>query len=581
MVNMEERLLKLRHSLSHVMAQAVLRKFPDAMLAIGPAIEEGFYYDFLLPRALTPEDLQDIEQEMRKIFKGRHSFIRRELSRDEAKKLFGSQRFKLELIDELPEGEPITTYTHDTFTDLCKGPHVDNTKDIPINAFKLLEVSGAYWRGDEKNPQLQRIYGAAFFAKEELDAYLTRLEEIKERDHRKLGKELELFHLSDEIGSGLTLWLPKGAAVRAALEEYWKSAHFNAGYSIVYSPHIARLDLWKTSGHWDFYRENMYAPMEIDGQDYELKPMNCPFHIQMYKMRNRSYRELPLRWAELGTVYRYERSGVLHGLMRVRGFTQDDAHIFVTPEQLNQEIINILNLNLEILRTCGFSDYDVFLSTMPQKHVGSDENWQRATDALKAALEKMGLAYKIDPGEGVFYGPKIDIKIKDALGRSWQCTTVQVDFNLPERFHVTYVGEDGLEHQPIMIHRALMGSLERFFGVLIEHYKGAFPVWMAPVQVRLIPVTDKQIDYCRRVVLDLRNMGIRAELDDGPDRMQKKIRTAQQEKVPYQVVVGQREADNEAVSVRLRTNEDLGAMPLSAFKQMLRHVIDERSQVLK
>jgi threonyl-tRNA synthetase len=321
--------------------------------------------------------------------------------------------------------------------------------------------------------------------------------------------------------------------------------------------------------------------MEIDGQDYELKPMNCPFHIQMYKMRNRSYRELPLRWAELGTVYRYERSGVLHGLMRVRGFTQDDAHIFVTPEQLNQEIINILNLNLEILRTCGFSDYDVFLSTMPQKHVGSDENWQRATDALKAALEKMGLAYKIDPGEGVFYGPKIDIKIKDALGRSWQCTTVQVDFNLPERFHVTYVGEDGLEHQPIMIHRALMGSLERFFGVLIEHYKGAFPVWMAPVQVRLIPVTDKQIDYCRRVVLDLRNMGIRAELDDGPDRMQKKIRTAQQEKVPYQVVVGQREADNEAVSVRLRTNEDLGAMPLSAFKQMLRHVIDERSQVLK
>jgi len=581
LVNMEERLLKLRHSLSHVMAQAVLRKFPDAMLAIGPAIEEGFYYDFLLPRALTPEDLQDIEQEMRKIFKGRHSFIRRELSRDEAKKLFGSQRFKLELIDELPEGEPITTYTHDTFTDLCKGPHVDNTKDIPINAFKLLEVSGAYWRGDEKNPQLQRIYGAAFFAKEELDAYLTRLEEIKERDHRKLGKELELFHLSDEIGSGLTLWLPKGAAVRAALEEYWKSAHFKAGYSIVYSPHIARLDLWKTSGHWDFYRENMYAPMEIDGQDYELKPMNCPFHIQMYKMRNRSYRELPLRWAELGTVYRYERSGVLHGLMRVRGFTQDDAHIFVTPEQLNQEIINILNLNLEILRTCGFSDYDVFLSTMPQKHVGSDENWQRATDALKAALEKMGLAYKIDPGEGVFYGPKIDIKIKDALGRSWQCTTVQVDFNLPERFHVTYVGEDGLEHQPIMIHRALMGSLERFFGVLIEHYKGAFPVWMAPVQVRLIPVTDKQIDYCRRVVLDLRNMGIRAELDDGPDRMQKKIRTAQQEKVPYQVVVGQREADNEAVSVRLRTNEDLGAMPLSAFKQMLRHVIDERSQVLK
>ncbi|RDE15611.1 MAG: threonine--tRNA ligase [Candidatus Thorarchaeota archaeon] len=578
---MEERLLKLRHSLSHVMAQAVLGKFPDAMLAIGPAIEEGFYYDFLLPRALTPEDLQDIEQEMRKIIKGRHSFIRRELSREEARKLFRNQRFKLELIDELPEGEPITTYTHDTFTDLCRGPHVDNTKDIPINAFKLLEVSGAYWRGDERNPQLQRIYGTAFFTKEELDAYLTRLEEIKERDHRKLGKELELFHLSDEIGSGLVLWLPKGAAVRSALEEYWRSAHFKAGYSVVYSPHIARLDLWKTSGHWDFYRDNMYSPMEIDGQDYELKPMNCPFHIQMYKMRNRSYRELPLRWAELGTVYRYERGGVLHGLMRVRGFTQDDAHIFVTPEQLNQEIINILNLNLEILRTCGFSEYDVFLSTMPQKHVGSDENWQKATDALKAALEKMGLTYKIDPGEGVFYGPKIDIKIKDALGRSWQCTTVQVDFNLPERFHVTYVGGDGLEHQPIMIHRALMGSLERFFGVLIEHYKGAFPVWMAPVQVRLIPVTDKQVDYCRRVVVQLRDVGIRAELDDGPDRMQKKIRTAQQEKVPYQVVVGQREAELGQVAVRLRTNEDLGPMPLSEFKSMLLRIIDGHSQALK
>jgi threonyl-tRNA synthetase len=578
---MEEKLLKLRHSLSHVMAEAVLKKFPDALLGIGPAIEEGFYYDFLLPRALTPEDLNEIEQEMKRTIKGNFKFVRKELSRAEAKKAFKNQRFKLELIDELPEGETISTYTSDTFTDLCKGPHVESTKDIPANAFKLLETSGAYWRGDEKKPQLQRIYGTAFSTKTELDEYLKRLEEIKERDHRKLGKDLELFHLSDDVGSGLVLWLPKGAAVRAALEEYWRSAHFKAGYQIVYSPHIAKLDLWKTSHHWEFYRENMYSPMTIEEQEYELKPMNCPFHIMMYKMRKRSYRELPLRWAELGTVYRYERSGVLHGLMRVRGFTQDDAHIFVAPEQLDQELVNILNLNLQILRTCGFSEYDIYLSTMPEHHVGSDENWKRATDALGNVLEKLKLSYKIDPGEGVFYGPKIDIKIKDTLGRSWQCTTIQVDFNLPEAFQVTYVGEDGREHQPIMLHRALMGSLERFFGVLIEHYKGAFPVWMAPVQARLIPVTDKQLEYCRRVVTELRDMGIRAELDDAPERMQKKILTAQQEKVPYQLVVGEREAGQEQVAVRLRTNEDLGPMPLADFKRMIRRIVDEHSPLLK
>ncbi|RDE16295.1 MAG: threonine--tRNA ligase [Candidatus Thorarchaeota archaeon] len=578
---MDEKLLKLRHSLSHVMAEAVLKKFPDALLGIGPAIEEGFYYDFLLPRALTPEDLNEIEQEMRRIVKGNIKFVRKELSRAEARKAFKNQKFKLELIDELPEGETISTYTSDTFTDLCKGPHVESTKEIPANAFKLLEASGAYWRGDEKNPQLQRIYGTAFSSKNELDEYLKRLEEIKERDHRKLGKDLELFHLSDEIGAGLVLWMPKGAAVRMALEEYWKSAHFKAGYQVVYSPHIAKLDLWKTSHHWEFYRENMYSPMEIEGQDYELKPMNCPFHLQMYKMRKRSYRELPLRWAELGTVYRFERSGVLHGLMRVRGFTQDDAHIIVTPEQLESELVNILNLNLEILRTCGFSEYDIYLSTMPDHHVGTYENWEKATSALKSVLEKTNLPYKIDPGEGVFYGPKIDIKIKDTLGRAWQCTTIQVDFNLPEAFHITYVGEDGQEHQPIMLHRALMGSLERFFGVLIEHYKGAFPVWMAPVQARLIPVTDKQTEYCRRVVAELRDMGIRAELDDAPERMQKKIMTAQHEKVPYQLVVGEREAGQEQVAVRLRTNEDLGPMPLADFKRMIRRIIDERSASLK
>ncbi len=578
---MDEKLLKLRHSLSHVMAQAVLEMFPDAKLGIGPAIEEGFYYDFLLPRPLTPEDLKKIQSRMKKIIKGNHDFVRKEITRDEAVEMFKDQPFKLELIQELPEDEPISTYTHSTFTDLCRGPHVANTKEIPIKAFKLLEVSGAYWRGDEKNPQLQRIYGTAFETPEELKAYLERLEEIRQRDHRRLGKELELYYMTDAIGSGLVLWLPKGGAVRVALEDYWREAHFKAGYDIVFSPHIAKIDLWKTSGHLDFYSENMYSPIEIDEQKYEIKPMNCPFHVQMYKMRTRSYREFPLRWAELGTVYRYERSGVLHGLLRVRGFTQDDAHIIVRPDQLNDEIINILRLNIEILKTCGFSEYDIYLSTKPEKYVGSDENWEKATEALRLALEQMGLKYEIDPGEGVFYGPKIDIKIRDALGRSWQCTTVQVDFNLPERFDMTYIAEDGQEHQPIMIHRALMGSLERFFGVLIEHYKGAFPVWLSPVQARLIPITDEQLDYCYELAREFKALGIRVEVDDGPERMQKKIRNAQMEKIPYQLVVGQREAESRQVAVRLRTNENLGPMSVDEFKDMVTRIISTRSQELK
>ncbi len=574
---MDEKLLRLRHSLAHVMAQAVLELFPDAKLGIGPAIEDGFYYDFLLPRPLTPEDLKEIETIMRRSIKEKHDFIREEITREQALEMFKDQPFKIELINDLPPDETISIYRHDGFVDLCRGPHVSNTGDIPPKAFKLLEVSGAYWRGNEKNPQLQRIYGTAFFTKDELRAYLDRLEEIRQRDHRRLGKELELFHMSEAIGSGLVLWLPKGAAVRAALEDYWRQAHFKAGYELVYSPHIARLDLWKTSGHLDFYRENMYSPIKIDEQEYQIKPMNCPFHVQMYKMRKRSYREFPIRWAELGTVYRYERSGVLHGLLRVRGFTQDDAHIFCRPDQLNDEITNILNLNLDILRTCGFEDYDIYLSTKPEKYVGSDESWEKATDALRRALETMGLEYQVDPGEGVFYGPKVDIKIRDALGRSWQCTTVQVDFNLPERFDLTYIAEDGAEHRPIMIHRALMGSMERFFGVLIEHYKGAFPVWMAPVQARLIPITDAQLDYCYEVARELRDLGVRVEVDDGPERMQKKIRNAQLEKVPYQLVVGKREAEKRQVAVRLRTNENLGPMSLDDFKEMVLRVINTRS----
>ena len=577
---MDEDLHRLRHSLAHVMAQAVVMIFPDAKIGIGPAIDDGFYYDFLLPRYLTPEDLSEIEEKMQRIIRSDHAFVRREVSREEAKEIFKDQPFKLELIDEMPEGEVISVYTQDTFTDLCRGPHLRNTKDIPKKAFKLLSTSGAYWRGDERSAQLQRIYGAAFRSKDELGEYLRRLEEMRERDHRKLGRELELFHVSEEVGSGLILWLPKGAAVRAALEDYWREAHFKAGYELVYSPHIAKIDLWKTSGHLDFYSENMYSPIDIDELEFELKPMNCPFHVQMYKLRTRSYRELPMRWAELGTVYRYERSGVLHGLMRVRGFTQDDAHIMTTPEQLNDEIVKILELNLEILKTCGFSDYDIFLSTKPEKYAGTDANWEKATEALSSALGRMKLPYKVDPGEGVFYGPKIDIKIRDALNRSWQCTTVQVDFNLPDRFNMQYIGEDGKEHQPIMIHRALMGSMERFFGVLIEHYKGAFPVWLAPVQAKIIPITDSQNEYGRRVVAELRAQGMRAELDDGPDRMQKKIRNAQAEKVPYQLVVGEREAENLQVSVRLRTNENIGPMALDDFKDRLIEISKTRSMEL-
>jgi threonyl-tRNA synthetase len=559
------------------MAEAVILMFPDAKVGIGPAIEDGFYYDFLLPRTLTPEDLEVIEASMKKIIKEKHDFERKEITKEEARKMFKDQGFKLELIDELPDDEVVSVYTQSNFTDLCRGPHLANSKEIRSNAFKLLSTSGAYWRGNEKNAQLQRIYGTGFFTKEELKAHLEKLEEIRSRDHRILGKELELYHVSDEIGSGLPLWMPKGAAVRDALEDYWKEAHFLANYEIINSPHIAKIELWETSGHLEFYSENMYSPMEIDEQDYELKPMNCPFHVQMYKMRTRSYRELPIRWAELGTVYRYERSGVLHGLLRVRGFTQDDAHIFMTPEQLDSEIVKILNLTFEILKTTGFVEYDIYLSTKPEKYIGTDEIWEVATAALEKALKKMKLSYEIDPGEGVFYGPKIDIKIRDALERSWQCTTIQVDFNLPERYNMKYIAKDGQEHQPIMIHHALLGSLERFFGILIEHYKGAFPVWMAPVQARLIPITDNEVEYCQKIRTELRSYGIRADVDDGPERMQKKIRTAQKEKIPYQVVVGQKEAAEGHVSVRMRNNEKLPVMPIEDFKEMILRVIKSRT----
>jgi len=579
----EKELEKLRHSTSHVMAEAVLKLFPEAKLGIGPAIENGFYYDFDLPRALTPEDLRAIEEEMRKIIKGNHPFIRKEISREEALELFKDQPYKLELIQEMPEDEVITIYTQDTFTDLCKGPHIEHTGQIPLDGFKLLSVAGAYWRGDERRPQLQRIYGTAWPTKEELEKYLAWLEEVERRDHRRLGKDLDLFSIHPELGAGLVLWHPKGGLIRYLIEEFWRQEHLKWGYEFVFTPHIGRSWLWETSGHLDFYRENMYSPMDIEGQDYYIKPMNCPFHIAIYKSRRRSYRELPLRWAELGTVYRYERSGVLHGLLRVRGFTQDDAHIFCTPEQIEDEILGCLDLTLHLLRAFGFHEYDIALSVRdpehPEKYIGTDEMWEMAEGSLIKALEKRKLPYRREEGEAVFYGPKIDIKIKDALGRSWQCTTIQFDFNLPERFDLTYIGPDGKEHRPYMVHRALLGSMERFFGVLIEHYAGAFPVWLAPVQARLIPITDRHHEYAHQVAARLKEAGLRVDVDDGAERMQAKIRKAQLEKIPYMLIVGDREMAEGKVAVRLRTGEDLGPKPVEEFIAMAKEAIEEKRPI--
>jgi len=565
---------RLRHSAAHVMADAVKRLFPGVKITIGPAVEEGFYYDFDYKRAFTSEDLAKIEEEMARIVDARLPFQCEEVTREEARAIFKDEPYKLELIHDLPEGERITIYRHGEFTDLCRGPHVEDTGKI--GAFKLTSVAGAYWRGDEKRQQLQRIYGTAFSSKEELKEHLAKLEEAAKRDHRKLGRELDLYSTLEDLGPGLVLWHPKGGRIRKAMEDFWRDEHVKNGYEILFTPHIARLELWKTSGHWDFYRENMYSPMLVDNMEYELKPMNCPFHIQIYKTKLHSYREFPMRWAELGTVYRYERSGVLHGLMRVRGFTQDDAHIFCRSDQLEDEIERVLGFSLHILRSFGFSDFDIFLSTKPEKHVGDDAAWELAEGALRKALEKSKLKFEVDPGEGVFYGPKIDIKIKDSLGRSWQCTTIQVDFNLPERYRMDYVGSDGARHQPIMIHRALMGSLERFFGVMIEHYAGAFPPWLAPVQALLLSVGDGQIEYANKVAGMFLDKGLRAEVDDRNEKLGLKIREAQLSKVPYMLVVGAREAEAGTVAVRSRKEGDLGAMKIEAFVERLAKEVAER-----
>lgn len=567
----------LRHSAAHVMASAVQKLFPGVKVTIGPVIENGFFYDFDSERHFSSEDLEAIEKMMAEIAGENLPFVREEVSREEAIRLFKEmgENYKVEIIEGLPADEKITLYRTGGFVDLCRGPHVETTGKI--KAFKLLTTAGAYWRGDEKNKMLQRIYGTAFTDPKALKAHLEFLKEAEARDHRKLGHKLELFSSLEDQGPGFILWHPKGARIRGAIEDFWRETHRQRGYEIVFTPHMAKLDIWRTSGHVQFYSENMFSPMEVEGQEYEVKPMNCPFHIMIYNSRGRSYRELPIRLAELGTVYRYERSGVLHGLLRVRGFTQDDAHIFCRPDQIESEVSQVLDLVTYFMKTFGFNEYEIFLSTRPPKSVGSDLHWEVATESLKAALEKKGFAYQIDPGEGVFYGPKIDLKIKDILGRSWQCSTVQVDFNLPERFQVQYVGEDGVKHQTIMIHRALMGSLERFFGVLIEHYAGAFPLWLSPVQVTLIPITDAQIPYAKEIQERLAEEGFRVELDQRSEKLGFKIREAQMHKIPYMVVLGEKEVASKVVSVRARTGGDKGQMSVRDLLMMLKKESAEKS----
>lgn len=577
LIDTPEGLEILRHSASHVMAQAVKALYANVRLAIGPAIADGFYYDFDTEHAFVPEDLEKIEAKMREIIKADLPFAGSQLPIKDGLDLFRQmgEMYKEEIIGGLG-GETLSIYRQGDFVDLCRGPHLPSTGWI--KAFKLTGTAGAYWRGDEKNKMLQRVYGTAFATKEDLKAHLDRLEEAKRRDHRKLGRELDLFTTSEDIGSGLVLWHPNGATVRMVIEDFWKAEHVKGSYSLVYTPHIANVGLWKTSGHWDFYKESLFSPMDVEGQEYIVKPMNCPFHIQIYKTQLKSYRDLPVRYAELGTVYRYERSGALHGLLRVRGFTQDDAHIFMTPDQLEGEIKGVLNFTLYILQSFGFNEFDIYLSTRPEKYVGSLENWSKAEGALKSALDASGLPYSIDPGEGVFYGPKIDIKIKDVIGRSWQCSTIQVDFNLPERFDVTYRDERGHDSRPIMIHRALMGSLERFFGCLVEHYAGAFPTWLAPVQAVILTVTDRNNEYAASVLDRLKSAGIRAELDSRNEKLGYKIREAQLRKIPYQLVVGDSEQAEGKVAPRKRGGETIDPMPLEDF---ISHIqADNRPAVL-
>jgi len=566
----DEQLRRMRHSAAHILAEAVLEMFPEAKYAIGPPIDNGFYYDFELPRAITPDDLKVIERRMKKSVKRNVPIEGEWIPKAQAQEIFKDQPYKLELIADL-EDDLVGHFTHAKFEDLCRGGHTDRTGQV--GAFKLSHSAGAYWRGDERNTMLQRIYGFLFPTREELDAYVESREEAERRDHRRVGRELDLFSTHEEYGPGLVYWHPKGGRTRVEIENAWRDEHYKAGYEIVYTPHVGRSELWETSGHLDFYADGMYSPMDIDGNDYYLKPMNCPFHIQIYNNAKRSYRELPMRLAELGTVYRYERSGVLHGMMRVRGFTQDDAHIIATAEQVEDEIFTTLEFVLHLLRLYGFEEFEANLSTRPDKSVGDQADWDKAEQALQRALERANLEYVVDEGGGAFYGPKIDIKLKDMLGREWQTSTIQFDFNLPESFDMTYVGEDGADHRPFMVHRALLGSIERFFGILIEHYGGAFPLWLAPVQAVIIPIADRHLEYADHVMREMKQTGLRVEVDTSGERMGSMIRRAQLQKVPYMLVIGDREAEAEQVAVRDRSGDDLGAMPVF---QVVDRLVDER-----
>lgn len=567
----QKKLEIIRHSLAHLMAYSIQELFPGTKFGIGPTIEDGFYYDFDFgpKRSLAPFDLPRVEKRMRELIKQDIAFKKKGVSKIEAKKIFKEQPYKLELINEILD-KTVTIYESGDFVDLCRGPHVKSTKEIPLDAFKLTKIAGAYWRGSEKNPMLARIYGVSFKTKKELDNYFRKAEETEKRDHRKLGAQLDLFHIDESVGPGLILWHPKGATLKKIIEDYALDEYLKSGYQLVSAPHIAKLNLWKISGHTDFYKENMFPAMHLreisreEKEDYQIKPMNCPFHIAIYKNSLKSYRDLPIRYTELGTVYRYEKSGVLYGLARVRGMTQDDAHIFCTPDQLGAELVSTLRLTLKILKDFGFKKYDVYLSTRPEKYTGALKNWEKATKALKYALEKAGLKYQIDPGEGVFYGPKIDIKIKDSIGRPWQCTTIQVDFNLPEKFDIFYIDKKGKRQRPIMIHRALLGSLERFMGILIEHYAGAFPLWLAPIQVWIIPVGSKHRKYTQITKKELSSFGLRVEVRDEAETVSKKIREGELQKIPYLLVVGDKEMKIKSVRVRSK-NKDLGIMKLNKF----------------
>jgi len=578
-VPQDEKLKMIRHSMAHVMAEAVLEMFPTAQIAIGPSIENGFYYDFELPRNLAPEDLDTITENMKNIIAQGKEFKRIEVTRAQAAQMFKDQKFKLELLDAIPEGETVTIYNQGNFTDLCRGPHVASTKELRADSFKLLSIAGAYWRGDEHNQMLTRIYGTAFLNPKDLRSYLQYLEDVEKRDHRRLGKELDLFSLHEEAGPGLVYWHPRGARVRQLIENFWREEHYKNGYEMVYTPHVGKSWLWETSGHLGFYKDSMYPPMEMDKADYYVKPMNCPFHIMIYQNSKKSYRDLPCRWAELGTVYRYEKAGALHGLMRVRGFTQDDAHLFVTPDQMDDEIMEVLRFSLYMLHSFGFQDIHAYISTKPEKSVGEVEKWEAATAALKKAVEKEGLSYDIDEGGGAFYGPKIDLKIKDAIGREWQLSTVQFDFNLPERFKLTFVDKDGTEKRPYMIHRALLGSIERFFGVLLEHYAGAFPPWLAPEQIRIVPVGEKFFDYAKKLEGTFKAAGLRATSDLSDERMNNKIRLAANMKIPYTVIVGEKEEAGNLVSVRYRGGKQVNGLEVQAFIDEINKMVANKAQL--